>query len=111
MCESQTDHRTIMVVENTRDLAAYEKNRRALQESLTAMGYRMASPDGAFYLFIQAPTGMICLLGNGQGEKPPPGPRNGLRLPGLVPDLLLRLVRYDSKKPAGLPGADGACRS
>lgn len=39
------------------DLAAYEKNRRALQESLTAMGYRMASPDGAFYLFIQAPNG------------------------------------------------------
>ena len=51
------DHSTIMVVENTRDLAAYEKNRRALQESLTAMGYRMASPDGAFYLFIQAPNG------------------------------------------------------
>ena len=39
------------------DLAAFEKNRRALQESLTAMGYRMASPDGAFYLFIQAPNG------------------------------------------------------
>ena len=29
----------------------------ALQESLTKMGYRMASPDGAFYLFIQAPNG------------------------------------------------------
>ena len=54
---SERDHKTIMVVETPRDLAAYEKNRRALQESLTAMGYRMASPDGAFYLFIQAPNG------------------------------------------------------
>ncbi|MFR0735082.1 MAG: aminotransferase class I/II-fold pyridoxal phosphate-dependent enzyme [Oscillospiraceae bacterium] len=33
------------------------RNRKALQESLTEMGYRMASPDGAFYLFIQAPNG------------------------------------------------------
>lgn len=39
------------------DLAAYDKNRKTLQEALTAMGYRMASPDGAFYLFIQAPNG------------------------------------------------------
>ena len=39
------------------DLAAYDRNRKALQESLTEMGYRMASPDGAFYLFIQAPNG------------------------------------------------------
>lgn len=39
------------------DLAAYDRNRRILQSALTAMGYRMASPDGAFYLFIQAPGG------------------------------------------------------
>ena len=39
------------------DLAAYDRNRRTLQSALTAMGYRMASPDGAFYLFIQAPGG------------------------------------------------------
>lgn len=39
------------------DLAAYDKNRKTLQDALTAMGYRMASPDGAFYLFIQAPNG------------------------------------------------------
>ena len=39
------------------DLAAYDKNRRALYEGLTAMGYEMARPDGAFYLFIKAPGG------------------------------------------------------
>ena len=39
------------------DLQAYDKNRRALYEGLTAMGYEMAKPDGAFYLFIKAPGG------------------------------------------------------
>ena len=39
------------------DLAAYDRNRRALYEGLTAMGYEMAKPDGAFYLFIKAPGG------------------------------------------------------
>ena len=39
------------------DLQAYDRNRRALYEGLTAMGYEMAKPDGAFYLFIKAPGG------------------------------------------------------
>lgn len=39
------------------DLEAYDKNRRTLYEALTAMGYEMAKPDGAFYLFIKAPCG------------------------------------------------------
>ena len=39
------------------DLEAYDRNRKALYESLTAMGYEMAKPDGAFYLFIKAPGG------------------------------------------------------
>ena len=39
------------------DLEAYDKNRRLLYESLTTMGYEMAKPDGAFYLFIKAPGG------------------------------------------------------
>ena len=39
------------------DLAAYDCNRKALYEGLTAMGYEMAKPDGAFYLFIKAPGG------------------------------------------------------
>ena len=39
------------------DLAAYDENRRMLYEGLTAMGYEMAKPDGAFYLFIKAPGG------------------------------------------------------
>ena len=39
------------------DLEAYDRNRRALYEGLTACGYEMAKPDGAFYLFIKAPGG------------------------------------------------------
>lgn len=39
------------------DLAAYDRNRRALYDALTQMGYETAKPDGAFYLFIKAPGG------------------------------------------------------
>ena len=39
------------------DLSAYDRNRTLLYESLTEMGYEMAKPDGAFYLFIKAPGG------------------------------------------------------
>ena len=39
------------------DLEAYDANRKALYEGLTAFGYEMAKPDGAFYLFIKAPGG------------------------------------------------------
>ena len=39
------------------DLESYARNRRALYEGLTEMGYEMAKPDGAFYLFIKAPGG------------------------------------------------------
>ena len=39
------------------DQNAYDRNRQALYEGLTAMGYEMAKPDGAFYLFIKAPGG------------------------------------------------------
>ena len=37
------------------DLAAYDRNRRTLYEGLTAMGYQVAKPEGAFYLFVRAP--------------------------------------------------------
>lgn len=39
------------------DLVSYDRNRTALYEGLTAMGYEAAKPDGAFYLFIKAPGG------------------------------------------------------
>ena len=39
------------------DLESYDKNRRALYEGLTALGYETAKPDGAFYLFVKAPGG------------------------------------------------------
>ena len=39
------------------DLSTYDRNRRTLMEALTAYGYEMAQPDGAFYLFLKAPGG------------------------------------------------------
>ena len=39
------------------DLKAYDDNRTLLYDSLTAMGYRCAKPDGAFYLFVEVPGG------------------------------------------------------
>ena len=39
------------------DLESYDRNRRTLYDALTEMGYEMARPDGAFYLFIKAPGG------------------------------------------------------
>ena len=38
------------------DLEAYDVNRRALYDGLTAMGYQAARPEGAFYLFVKVPT-------------------------------------------------------
>ena len=39
------------------DLSSYKKNRDALYEGLTSIGYRCMPPDGAFYLFLEAPGG------------------------------------------------------
>ncbi len=51
------------------DLEAYDRNRRMLYDSLTAMGYEMAKPDGAFYLFIKAPGGDAVAFSNKAKEK------------------------------------------
>ena len=39
------------------DLETYDLNRRTLYEGLTEAGYRCVEPDGAFYLFVEAPGG------------------------------------------------------
>ena len=39
------------------DLEAYDRNRQALYRGLTELGYEVAKPDGAFYLFVKAPGG------------------------------------------------------
>ena len=41
----------------TVDLSAYEANRRLLLDGLTAYGFSVVPPSGAFYLFIKAPGG------------------------------------------------------
>ena len=51
------------------DLEAYDRNRKTLMDSLTAMGYEMAKPDGAFYLFIKAPGGDAVAFSNKAKEK------------------------------------------
>lgn len=37
------------------DVAAYDKNRRALYNGLTACGFQCIKPQGAFYLFVKSP--------------------------------------------------------
>lgn len=41
----------------TADVEIYDRNRRLLLEKLTEYGYEMVRPDGAFYLFLKAPSG------------------------------------------------------
>ena len=37
------------------DVAAYDKNRKALYEGLTSLGFTCVKPEGAFYLFVKSP--------------------------------------------------------
>ncbi len=39
------------------DVTVYDHNRRILFDGLTAAGYHCVEPEGAFYLFVQAPGG------------------------------------------------------
>lgn len=39
------------------NLEEYKTNRNLLYDALTSFGYKCASPDGAFYLFVKAPNG------------------------------------------------------
>ncbi len=39
------------------DLEAYDRNRKTLYDGLVDLGYEVAKPDGAFYLFVKAPGG------------------------------------------------------
>lgn len=39
------------------DLGSYKRNRDTLYNGLAQIGYRCVPPDGAFYLFVQAPNG------------------------------------------------------
>ena len=39
------------------DMEAYAKNRKALLDGLLELGYEVAKPDGAFYLFVKVPGG------------------------------------------------------
>ncbi len=51
------------------DLVAYDRNRKALMNGLKEMGYEMAQPDGAFYLFVKAPGGDAVAFSNRAKEK------------------------------------------
>ena len=39
----------------TGDVSVYKENRDILSEALTSYGFRVVRPDGAFYLFVEAP--------------------------------------------------------
>ena len=41
----------------TADTSVYDKNRKILYRELTALGYEVVYPAGAFYLFVKSPSG------------------------------------------------------
>lgn len=41
----------------TSDFSVYKTNRKRLMDKLTEYGFEFAEPDGAFYLFVKAPSG------------------------------------------------------
>ena len=51
------------------DLESYDRNRTLLYESLREMGYEVAKPDGAFYLFVKAPSGYSKIFSERAREK------------------------------------------
>lgn len=93
------------------DLQAYDRNRKALYEGLTAMGYEMAKPDGAFYLFIKAPGGDANAFSEKAKERDlllVPG--DGFGCPGYF--RICYCVSYDmiQRSLPGIPGADKQIR-
>lgn len=42
-------------IDCTTDIAAYDRNRRALYDGLKKAGYECIEPEGAFYLFVKSP--------------------------------------------------------
>ena len=44
-------------VDEKTNLSAYEENRALLYDALSSMGYTCIKPEGAFYLFVEAPGG------------------------------------------------------
>ena len=42
--------------EETVDISFYDRNRERLYTALTEMGYEVAKPQGAFYMFVKTPT-------------------------------------------------------
>lgn len=55
VCAPSLLQRTVAACEGTKpDLSAYDKNRKALYEGLTKIGYSAVKPQGAFYLFVKA---------------------------------------------------------
>lgn len=42
-------------IDCTTDIDAYDKNRKALYNGLTELGYECIFPEGAFYLFVKSP--------------------------------------------------------
>ena len=58
VCAPSLQQRVVAACAASRpDLEAYDRNRVTLYDALTSYGYRCVKPDGAFYLFVQAPGG------------------------------------------------------
>ena len=77
------------------DVAAYDRNRRALYDGLTRLGYTCVKPEGAFYLFLKSPVAdekKFCEIGKEYNILMVPG--SSFACPGYV--RLAYCVSYDT---------------
>ena len=65
------------------DLDSYDRNRKALYDGLSQIGYEAAKPDGAFYLFVKAPGGdSLAFMEAAKAKDLPIVPGEGFGCPG-----------------------------
>ena len=67
----------------TVDIAVYQRRRDLLCENLVSFGYRFVKPEGAFYLFPQAPVDDVAFVQELQSKNILTVPGRGFGMPGF----------------------------
>ena len=91
--------------DETVDISFYDKNRKRLYDALTAYGYEMPKPEGAFYLFMKTPTEND--LEFVEKIKDFADTRQWVRLSRLCADCVLRCAGDHRRGVARLQSHDG----
>lgn len=86
VCAPALMQRVVGAVPDARpDIAFYDRNRRALMQALSDLGYAYVTPEGAFYLLLRAPDGdAVAFSDRAKREGLLIVPCDGFGLPGFV---------------------------